>query len=77
MTTTARARHAGWRTLSSSYILTLQTGTNLKLRSLSAEGVGGLSGLVIHLGEVRALAAALLDAAAEAGGSTQGLNAED
>ena len=57
--------------------MTLQTGTNLKLRSLSAEGVGGLSGLVIHLGEVRALAAALLDAAAEAGGSTQGLNAED
>ncbi len=40
-------------------------GHHLKLRSLSAEEAGGSSGLVIGLGEVRPLAEALLDAAAE------------
>jgi len=38
---------------------------HLKLHSLSAEEAGGSSGLVIGLGEVRPLAEALLDAAAE------------
>ena len=41
-------------------------GHHLKLRSLSAEKADGSSGLVIGLGEVRPVAAALLDAVAEA-----------
>ena len=52
-------------------------GHHLKLRSLSKEKADGSSGLVIGLGEVRPVAAALLDAAAEGERLTQDLDAED
>ena len=48
---------------------------HLKLSSMSTEKTGGSSGLVIGLGEVRPLAEALLDAAAEADRLTQGPDA--
>ena len=40
-------------------------GYHLKLRNLNAREAGGLLELVIHMGEVRALAAALLDPGSE------------
>ena len=50
---------------------------HLELRSLSAEKADGSSGLVIGLGEVRPVAAALLDAVAEAERLIQGLDGSD
>jgi hypothetical protein len=52
-------------------------GHHLKLRSLSKEKADGSSGLVIGLKEARPLAAVLLDAADEAGRSTQELGGSD
>jgi hypothetical protein len=52
-------------------------GHHLKLRSLIAEGASGTSGLVVGLGEVRAVAGALFEAAAEGEQLAQDLDAED